>query len=96
LVRSLDDVEYPAPVPARKKGPPAPLMFACPNTHVQTSTGIATDVATLRRFWTRWLNISCPHCGNVHRIDVRETYLNGVLDSVAVAPPVKGVDFAVS
>jgi hypothetical protein len=92
MIRSLDE-----PVHPRKKSPPAaPLMFVCPSTRLRTSAGIATDVATLRRFWTRWLNVSCPHCGNVHRIDVREAFLSGVLDSVGMAPPVKGVDFAVS
>jgi phage FluMu protein Com len=25
------------------------------------------------------LNVKCPHCGEVHEISVRETYINGAL-----------------
>jgi phage FluMu protein Com len=26
------------------------------------------------------LKVKCPHCGELHEISVRETYINGVLD----------------
>jgi hypothetical protein len=29
------------------------------------------------------LTVNCPHCGKVHQISVRETYIEGVLDAAA-------------
>jgi hypothetical protein len=29
------------------------------------------------------LKLNCPHCGAVHEISVRETYINGALDDAA-------------
>jgi hypothetical protein len=29
------------------------------------------------------VNVNCPHCGKVHQISVRETYIEGVLDTAA-------------
>ena len=45
----------------------------------QASTGIETDVQSLRAAWKATLNVKCPHCGEVHEISVRETYINGEL-----------------
>ena len=53
------------------------LFFTCPTTHQQTPTGIETDVQSLRSAWKATLNVKCPHCGEVHEISVRETYING-------------------
>jgi hypothetical protein len=71
---------------------PTPLLFACPDTHLLTSAGIATDAATLQEFWGRRINVNCPHCGGVHHIDVRETFLNSALDLISTPPPLKGID----
>jgi hypothetical protein len=50
----------------------SPLLFTCPATHQQAFTGIETD------------EVECPHCGGVHDVPVRETYVNNALqDSVA-------------
>jgi hypothetical protein len=57
----------------------ASLFFTCPTTHQQAHTGIETDVQSLRAVWNSTLKISCPHCGKVHKISARETYINGVL-----------------
>jgi hypothetical protein len=57
----------------------ASLFFTCPTTHQQAPTGIETDVQSLRAAWKATLNIKCPHCGKVHEISVRETYINGAL-----------------
>jgi hypothetical protein len=48
----------------------APLLF---------TTGIEMDVQSLRASWKSTLKVKCPHCGGVHEISVRETYLNGAL-----------------
>ncbi len=53
------------------------LFFTCPTTHQQAPTGIETDVQSLRAAWKATLNVKCPHCGEVHEISVRETYING-------------------
>ena len=55
----------------------ASLFFTCPTTHQQAPTGIETDVQSLRAAWKATLNVKCPHCGEVHEISVRETYING-------------------
>ena len=55
------------------------LFFTCPTTHQQAPTGIETDVQSLRAAWKATLNVKCPHCGEVHEISVRETYINGAL-----------------
>ena len=62
----------------------SPLLFTCPATHQQASTGIETDAQSLRSFWKATLKVECPHCGGVHDVPVRETYVNNALqDSVA-------------
>jgi hypothetical protein len=33
--------------------------------------------------WKATLKVTCPHCGEVHEISVRETYINGVLSDAA-------------
>jgi hypothetical protein len=57
----------------------ASLLFTCPTTHQQAPTGIETDVQSLHAAWKAMLKVKCPHCGKVHEISVRETYINGVL-----------------
>jgi hypothetical protein len=72
----------------------ATLQFFCPATHQQASTWIETDVDSLRSCWCATLNVNCPHCGQVHKISVRETYigtaLNDAVDraSMLQRPPV--------
>ena len=58
----------------------APLLFACPKTNQQAPTGIETDVQSLSASWRATLKVTCPHCGDVHDISVRETYINRVLE----------------
>ena len=57
----------------------APLLFVCPKTNQQAPTGIDTDVQSLCSAWKAMLKVTCPRCGEVHEISVRETYINGVL-----------------
>jgi phage FluMu protein Com len=63
----------------------APLLFICPETNQQAPTGIETDVQSLQAVWKETLKVKCPHCGEVHEISARETYLKGALQD-AVAP----------
>jgi len=41
----------------------------------------------LNRAWKATLKIKCPHCGKVHEISVRDTYINGALRDAAGAGP---------
>jgi hypothetical protein len=40
---------------------------------------LRTDVQSLQAAWKATLKVKCPHCGEVHQISVRETYINGAL-----------------
>jgi hypothetical protein len=57
----------------------ASLLFTCPTTHRQASTGIETDVQSLQATWKATLKVKCPHCGGVHEVSVRDTYIDGAL-----------------
>ena len=57
----------------------ASLLFTCPITHHQASTGIETDVQSLQAAWKATLKVKCPHCGGVHEVSVRDTYIDGAL-----------------
>ena len=56
------------------------LLFACPKTHQNVSTGVETNVQSLSASWKATLRVKCPHCGEEHEITVREAYINGALD----------------
>jgi hypothetical protein len=38
-------------------------------------------VQSLSASWKAMLYVNCPHCGKVHEISVRETYIEGALDA---------------
>jgi hypothetical protein len=57
----------------------APLLFTCPKTNQQAPTGVATDVQSLSTSWNATLKVNCPHCGRLHEVSVRETYLDDAL-----------------
>jgi hypothetical protein len=61
----------------------AQLLFICPKTNQQVPTGIETDPQSLAAAWKATLKVTCPHCGEVHEVSVRETYLNGALSDAA-------------
>ena len=55
------------------------LLFTCPITHHRASTGIETDVQSLQATWKAMLKVKCPHCGGVHEVSVRDTYIDAAL-----------------
>jgi transcription initiation factor IIE alpha subunit len=57
----------------------APLLFTCPNTNQRASTGIQTNVQSLRALWKVMLKVNCPLCGEMHEVSVRETFITGAL-----------------
>jgi hypothetical protein len=62
----------------------ATLHFFCPTTRQQVPTDIKTDAQGLRASWRSTVNVDCPHCGQVHEISVRDTYLGGALQAAAL------------
>jgi hypothetical protein len=52
-----------------------PLSFTCPTTRRQSLTRVETDTASLATAWKKTLRVECPHCGEVHRVSVREAYI---------------------
>ena len=62
----------------------ATLHFFCPTTRQQVPTDIKTDVQGLSASWRSIVNVDCPHCGQVHEISVRDTYLSGALQAGAL------------
>ena len=61
------------------------LFFTCPNTRHQADTGIMTDAESLRDTWSMTLNVNCPHCGEMHAVSVRETYIDDAIRNVSEA-----------
>ena len=57
----------------------APLSFTCPTTRRQSLTRVETDTASLATAWKKTLRVECPHCGEVHRVSVREAYIASVI-----------------
>jgi hypothetical protein len=55
------------------------LQFFCPATRQPASTGIETDPDS-RACWSATVEVDCPHCGKVHKISVRETYIGMALN----------------
>ena len=55
------------------------LFFTCPTTKKRASTGIAADVESLRASWAETIDMHCPFCGEVHKISVRETFIDSAL-----------------
>src|SRR5258708_37706877 len=73
-----------SPAAYRKNGvATAPLLtFTCPKTKERASVDIETDAQTLRASWKSWFEVKCPYCGEVHKISVRDAYLNDAIDIV--------------
>jgi len=59
------------------------LFFTCPKTRQQADTGILTDAESLRDTWSMTLNVNCPHCGQMHAVSVRETYIDDAIRNVS-------------
>jgi hypothetical protein len=84
-VRQRKHTETPIHVSERQEDL-GPLMFVCPATHRSGLTGINTDVPTLRKFWLRHIEVKCEHCGEIHSIGVRDTFLSSALDTATQQP----------
>jgi hypothetical protein len=85
MSRARRRTEAPIHVPERQEDL-GPLTFVCPATHRSGLTGINTDVTTLRKFWLKHIKVKCEHCGEVHSIGVRDTFLSGALDTATQQP----------
>jgi hypothetical protein len=57
------------------------LLFTCPAAGRSVSTGIEADAESVRKCWHQTLEIrSCPHCGEAHKISVRQTFFDSTVD----------------
>jgi hypothetical protein len=63
------------------------LRMQCPKTHRTFDSHVILDPWSLAKVWTSTIKATCPHCGEVHRLSVREAYMDTVL-----APEVLGHD----
>jgi phage FluMu protein Com len=54
-------------------------ISASASNNMRCSTQAGHFRLGLRAAWKATLNVKCPHCGEVHEISVRETYINGAL-----------------
>jgi hypothetical protein len=67
----------------------AEFLFTCPKTGGKIPTGVTVDAKGLRRSWMKALKLNCVHCGEIHTISVRETFLEVLLnDAVDRTGPV--------
>lgn len=67
---------------ATEKAAPEPLtnlVFTCVSTGKPVEYEVPGDVGTLRELWARELNLTCPHCGEVHRFSFRAAFIEGAL-----------------
>ena len=53
----------------------APLLFTCPATRRRAPMRVETDAISLAAAWKKTLRVECPHCGEMHRVSVRDAYI---------------------
>jgi hypothetical protein len=51
------------------------LVFVCPATGHEVSTGVEVDSATFRKLSKTGAEISCPHCKNDHALSTIAVWL---------------------
>lgn len=54
-----------------------PLIVQCPKTRKPIITGVPTDAQALAKSWDDILRLTCPHCGAIHEVKVRDAYVQG-------------------
>lgn len=52
------------------------LMFRCPTTNQQCECDVATDAANLAKVWKTTKDVKCRICGAMHKIKIREAFLD--------------------
>jgi hypothetical protein len=55
------------------------LPFRCPKTSQLVTTKIKTDCASLAKVWHATMKVVCSYCGQVHRFQVRDAYMEAVI-----------------
>ena len=56
-----------------------PVLFTCPKTNRQAPTRVHMDAKSLRLAWKKTLRVLCPHCGEQHKVSVRDAFLESAL-----------------
>jgi hypothetical protein len=67
------------------------LMFECPATGTEVSSGIEVDKVSFESLspWTTYL--SCPHCPSPHPMQAVRTWLSTGTEHIPASPAVGGV-----
>jgi hypothetical protein len=68
--------------PCHHSSLPVPRTYTSQDP-AQADTGIMTDAESLRDTWSMTLNVNCPHCGQMHAVSVRETYIDAAIRNVS-------------
>ena len=55
------------------------LIFRCPTTNQQCECDVATDAANLAKVWKMTKDIKCRICGEMHKIKIRDAFLDMVM-----------------
>ena len=55
------------------------LQFTCETTGGTLEYDFPRDAAAVRDLWARELELSCRHCGQVHRFGFRSAFLDSAL-----------------
>ena len=56
-----------------------PVLFTCPKTNRQAPTRVHMDAKSLQLAWKKTLRVQCPHCGEQHKVSVRDAFLKSAL-----------------
>ena len=52
------------------------LSIRCPETDKKIDTGVDTNYKSLALLWNVEITVSCSHCGQSHKVLVRDAYMD--------------------
>jgi hypothetical protein len=61
--------------------PSSQIRFPCPQTNELLDFQVQTDADSLAQVWMKNIRVSCPHCGIDHEFNVRDAYLDHILNT---------------
>ena len=57
------------------------IRVPCPHTNRPIDIKVKTDADGLAEIWESTIRVSCEHCGMKHEVNVRDAYLEHILDT---------------
>ena len=67
--------------------PSSEIQVPCPQTNLPIDIALQTDAESLSKVWAANLHVSCPHCGMGHEFNVRDAYLDYILETAGTKHP---------